>query len=235
MKPLPTATSADARKLNATVAVLPVGAFEQHGDHFPLVTDTVVACAIAERVSKDFNALCLPPVTISCSQEHSAFAGTVSIRSATLAAVVNDVADSLSASGVEHLVIVNGHGGNYVLRNVVQEANVARRRMTLFPSNDDWDRARRESGMVTSAHDDMHAGELEASILLHVAPDLLRDGFRQSDHQAPRRPHLPVLGISGYSESGVIGSPSLGDAAKGAASLDSLSKSFQEHHRLIAE
>jgi Creatinine amidohydrolase len=61
------------------VAVLPVGSFEQHGDFLPLITDTVVACLIARRVSADYGLFLLPPVTLSCSHEHSGFAGTVSV------------------------------------------------------------------------------------------------------------------------------------------------------------
>ena len=129
-----TATSRDGQDRAARVAVLPVGSFEQHGDFLPLITDTVVACLIARRVSADYGLFLLPPVTVSCSHEHSGFAGTVSVSASTLAAVVSDVAESLRASGIDRLAIVNGHGGNYVLANVVQQANTAEPRMTLFPA-----------------------------------------------------------------------------------------------------
>jgi creatinine amidohydrolase len=226
---LPVATSADERLRGAKVAVLPVGAFEQHGEFHPLITDTVVACAIAKRLCEDYGLLLLPPVTISCSQEHASFAGSVSIRASTLTAVVNDIADSLRDSGISHLAIVNGHGGNYVLKNVVQEANVVAPRMTLFPMTEDWNTARREAGMTTTTHDDMHAGELETSLLLHVAPELLRPGFDTADTQAESRPHLLVVGMAGYTENGVIGTPSLGTQQKGAKALDSLATSFRAH------
>jgi creatinine amidohydrolase len=105
----------------------------------PLITDTVVAYLIARRVSADYGLFLLPPVKLSCSHEHSGFAGTVSVSASTLAAVVSDVAESLRASGIDRLAIVNGHGGNYVLANVVQQANTAGPRMTLFPSRTDWE------------------------------------------------------------------------------------------------
>jgi creatinine amidohydrolase/Fe(II)-dependent formamide hydrolase-like protein len=93
-------------------------------------------------VSADYGLLLLPPVTLSCSHEHSGFAGTVSLSASTLVATVTDVAESLRASGIDRLAIVNGHGGNYVLANVVQQANIAGPRMTLFPSRTDWEAAR---------------------------------------------------------------------------------------------
>ena len=76
-------------------------------------------------------------------------------------AVVEDVDESLRASCVENLVIVNGHGGNYCLRNVVQQATTTRARMALFPATEDWNTARIEAGCKTSAYEDMHGGELE--------------------------------------------------------------------------
>ena len=121
-----TTTSRDEQDRAARVAVLPVGSFEQHGDFLPLVTDIVVACLIARRVSADYGLFLLPPVTLSCSHEHSGFAGTVSVSASTLAAVVSDVAESLRASGIDRLAVIIGHGGNYVLSNVVQQARTSR-------------------------------------------------------------------------------------------------------------
>ena len=229
-----TATSRDEQERAARVAVLPVGSFEQHGDFLPLITDTVVACLIARRVCSDYGLFLLPPVTLSCSHEHSGFAGTVSLSAPTLVAVVTDVAASLRASGIERLAIVNGHGGNYVLANVVQQANIAGPRMTLFPSRADWDAARAAAGLTTSASEDMHAGELEVSLLLHGDPELVDDRFRRADWQANARPHLLVTGMRGYTETGVIGRPSLASADKGRAILDSLSRSFKDHLALLS-
>jgi creatinine amidohydrolase len=183
-----TATSHDEQDRAARVAVLPVGSFEQHGDFLPLITDTVVAGLIARRLSADYGLFLLPPVTLSCSHEHSGFAGTVSVSASTLAAVVSDVAESLRATGVDRLAIVNGHGGNYVLANVVQQANIAGPRMTLFPSRTDWEAARTAAGLASTTSEDMHAGELEVSLLLHGYPDLVDGGYRAADWQAdPRR------------------------------------------------
>jgi creatinine amidohydrolase len=61
----------------------------------------------------------------------------VNVSSITLHAIITDVATSLNRAGVTKLVIVNGHGGNYILSNVVQESNVGERRMALFPRSED--------------------------------------------------------------------------------------------------
>ncbi|MFJ9771993.1 creatininase family protein [Kitasatospora sp. NPDC101157] len=227
------ATSADERRRGAKVAVLPVGSFEQHGDHLPLTTDTVVASLIAQKIATDYDLFLLPPITLSCSHEHAHMPGTVSISAATLYAVINDIWKSLQASGVPGLLIVNGHGGNYVLSNVVQEANTSGPRVALFPVREDWHRAREAAALESSGAEDMHGGELEVSLLLHGAPHLIREGIEQDDHDAPERPHLLTLGMAGYTQNGIIGRPSLGTAEQGKALLESLSKSAAAHLSLI--
>jgi creatinine amidohydrolase/Fe(II)-dependent formamide hydrolase-like protein len=118
-------------KRDAKSAVLPVGSFEQHDDYLPLVTDTVIAAVISRELSSAYPLLQLPPVTISCSHEHSAWHGTVSISASTLHSMVNDIYCSIASSGLTALVILNCHEGNYVLANVVQEGNAQGKKMAL--------------------------------------------------------------------------------------------------------
>ncbi|MCF6524548.1 creatininase family protein [Streptomyces sp. JJ36] len=230
---LPQGTTEDVRSGRPEVAVLPVGSFEQHGPHLPLITDTVVACAVAREITAVHPVHRLPPVTISCSHEHAAWPGTVSISAATLHAVVRDIATSLRESGIRNLVLVNGHGGNYVLRNVVQEAAGTGTRMALFPGPADWESARRRAGVLTPAVADMHAGEVETSILLHDSPELVGPDFAAADCRADDREHLLTLGLRAYTESGVVGCPSRATAAKGKELLAGLADSFAAYFSLL--
>jgi creatinine amidohydrolase len=221
-----TATSNDEFERAAKIAVLPVGSFEQHGDHLPLATDSIVACVIARRLAETYNLFLLPPVTIACSHEHARFPGTVSISSRTLISMIDDIRESLNQSGINQIVIVNGHGGNYVLSNIVQEANLLERRVALFPGRDDFIIARGRANMITNNSEDMHGGEWETSILLHEYSDLVRSTYPQNDHHAPQRPHLLIAGMDGYTTNGVIGKPSAASAEKGRLALDSLVGTF---------
>lgn len=123
-------------------------------------------------------------------------------------------------------MVVNAHGGNYVLSNVVQEANAAGRTMALFPTREDWQQARSAAELASPMHEDMHAGEIETSILLHACPEVVRPGYRDADHIANDRRHLLIKGVRAYTETGVIGRPSLATAEKGKAVLSSLVDGF---------
>ncbi|MFJ4874456.1 creatininase family protein [Streptomyces sp. NPDC088745] len=94
----------------------------------------------------------------------------------------------------------------------------------------------RDYGELTSdRHGDMHASEIETSILLHAAPELVREGYTDADHDGGARPFPLVQGMSAYTESGVIGYPSYATESKGKAVLESLRISFAAHLGLLGE
>ncbi len=128
--------------------------------YLPLGTDTLIASAIASSISQHHNVFQLPPVAFGCSREHAAYPGTISISATTLAAIVADIIESLARQYIAGLIVVNGHGGNAVLTNVVQQANhpQALTKVGLYPSREDWAEARTAAGIHSSNHDDMHAG-----------------------------------------------------------------------------
>ena len=104
--------------------------------------------------------------------------------------------------------------------------NAHGRKMALFPTGTDWADARRSAGLATSNHEDMHAGELETSILLHAHPELVRDGYQAADWTVDDRRYLLTTGMVKYTRNGVIGRPSLASAEKGKAVLASLVERF---------
>lgn len=232
---LPLTTTTDEQRRAADIAVLPIGSFEQHGPHLPLCTDTVIAGIVTTAVTAAHPVLRLPPVTISCSHEHEAWPGTVSISATTLAAIVTDVASSLRRSGVHTLVLINAHGGNYGLANVVQQANAEGHRTALFPGKAAWRRAHAAAGIETPSEVDMHAGEVETSLLLHAHPELVRPGYESADHLTGDREHLLTWGLAAYTDSGVVGRPSAASADKGRALLDSLVESFTDLLAALAD
>ncbi|MCL6479742.1 MAG: creatininase family protein [Peptococcaceae bacterium] len=210
----------------AQFAFLPIGSVEQHGHHLPLLTDGLIASAIvdslAERLAQSaYKGLKLPLLPFSCSFEHAGFPGFVSLRVSTLFSVVRDIMESLEMWGVTRCVLVSGHMGNHLLRNVVQELNAPGPRMLLLPSARHWQMAYEAAGLATDTSSDMHAGEGETSILLHLLPQHVR-AERVCNVDAPSRPLLEVLGMRRYTDTGAIGFPLFASADKGRALLDAL-------------
>lgn len=225
---IPIQSTEDEHRLKARAAILPIGSFEQHGPYLPLATDTIIACLIANAIAKKYPVQQLPPISITCSHEHTSWPGTVSISAPTLYAVISDIYKSLQQSGIPNLVLINAHGGNYILENIVQETTVTSPSMALFPTSKDWNTARASAELETTAHEDMHAGELETSILLNADPHLVEEGYTAGDHTANSRSALLTLGMKAYTASGIIGRPSLASATKGRNLLNSLVESFAE-------
>lgn len=207
------------------VAILPIGAYEQHGAHLPYTTDTLIAQLLASHLAPRVSALLLPPLPFSCSHEHAGFPFAVSLSLETLAATVRDVLNSLERDGIELLILLNGHGGNYVLGNVAQELNQDRPRVLLLPQRQHWEKAvaTAELGVTVSA--DMHGGAIETSLLMHAMPEVVRSSERR-DHEANSRPWLTALGMRHYTASGIIGFPERASAKAGERLLTSLTDSL---------
>ncbi|MCL6559478.1 MAG: creatininase family protein [Firmicutes bacterium] len=217
---------------NVKLAFLPVGSLEQHGPHLPLGTDGIIAEALAAALASKFApAFLLPLVPFSSSFEHAGFPGSVSLRVSTIASLVSDVAESLSFSGIRRFVIVTGHMGNHLLRNVVQELNHPTPRALLIPSSHHWQNTYRTAGISVTASQDMHAGEGETSIIMRLAPESVRTG-KLLDVDRPERPLLETLGMRAYTNTGAIGFPSRASTEKGAkllsAMVDELSVTVRE-------
>src|ERR1043166_8905987 len=101
------------------IAVLPVAAVEQHGPHLPVGVDTLIAAAYLKRVRallpKDSAALFLPVQAVGASDEHRAFAGTLTLSPETALRTFIEIGESVYRAGIRKLVVVSSHGGNAAL------------------------------------------------------------------------------------------------------------------------
>ncbi|WP_313674663.1 mycofactocin biosynthesis peptidyl-dipeptidase MftE [Mycolicibacterium sp.] len=189
----------------AAIVLVPVGSTEQHGPHLPLDTDTRVATAVAAAVAANLDLLVAPPIAYGASGEHQGFAGTVSIGTAALQAVLVEYGRSAS-DWARRVVFINGHGGN------VDALHAAVALLRTEHRDAAW--------CSPAAHgSDAHAGHTETSVLLHLSPDLVRTAETRpgnTDALVDLMPRLRAGGVRVVSDSGVLGDPTTATAAHGA-------------------
>ena len=158
-----------------SVLCLPIGAIEQHGAHLPLNTDVVVAEGLARRIiarwGDEFDLWLLPTVSIGLSREHDWAAGTLSLTIQSFVALMRDMArDIVRALPARNLLIVNGHGGNRgILDNLIRElaGDFALNACVIHP----FDLSKADT---RASRPDIHGGKAETSVMLALAPELVR-------------------------------------------------------------
>ncbi|HEY8481800.1 MAG TPA: mycofactocin biosynthesis peptidyl-dipeptidase MftE [Spirillospora sp.] len=192
------------------LVLVPVGSTEQHGPHLPLSTDTVIAEAVASRAAAVLRARGAGPVTVApaiaygASGEHAGFPGTISIGHEALRAVIVETVRSLAA-WAGRVVFVNGHGGN------VAALDAAAGLLRAEGHDAAWTGCGVPGG-------DAHAGLTETSMMLHLAPGLVRPfGGVAGDTRplAALMPELVARGVRAVSPSGVLGDPAGASAEHG--------------------
>ncbi len=207
------------------VALLPVGAIEQHGPHLPLDTDSFDAEYLAHEVASRCSSprpIVLPLIPYGVSYHHDDFSGTISIGNETLARFVHEIGMSAARNGIKKLIIVNGHGGNDPSLNFA--AQTINRDAHIFVCVDSGHTSDVDVDGIAETPNDVHAGEIETSTSLAVRPWLVkmekarklvpRFSSRYLDFSSKRS-------VSWYayteriSASGVMGDPTKASAEKG--------------------
>lgn len=220
-------TTEDWQGHTGNVCVLPVGSFEQHGSHLPLATDILCAEHFARMLASALPAALLPALPFGTCGEHSGFRGSVSLRPETLMQIIRDITDEVERQQFRVLVLVNGHGGNFALGPVVRDINRTDRPLKLLLV-DWWEHITPEiAGDGRDRGPDLHAGEVETSVMQAIHPDLVRpDSFDRpagppEDFPLVQR-DLNTFGIGHLSPNGVVGYPSLASAEKGQVLIQSV-------------
>lgn len=218
---MPSLTSSDITG-RAPVLILPLGAWEQHGPHLPLDTDSliinrVVSDTLASLEASSLDLFVAPTIAITASDEHNGFPGTLSTGTQALKDSV--VAICRSASWARGVCIVNGHGGN---TDALAEITSALQYEKITHSI--W-------SLPSYAGSDMHAGHTETSLLLHIAPDHVRDIPQQpgTEYVDGLIEDMREHGVRGISDNGIIGDPTTATAQHGIAVLHLYTQSLQQH------
>jgi creatinine amidohydrolase len=159
-------------KLEKTnLAIVPIGATEQHGHHLGVGADWIQAWNIAKRVGERTGALVLPVMPYGVSGHHKEFPGTITLTPETLQEVVYEIIESLDRYGVDRVVFMNGHGGN--LGAITGAVKEARENMgTLCAIVQWWDVL--SSRSIHGHPAEEHAGYAETALMLASRPEGVR-------------------------------------------------------------
>lgn len=199
------------------IAVLPVGAQEQHGAHLPLETDTVLATGVARRIADDIGGWLLPAIAFGEAWSAEAWPGTLSISAETLRATIIDLARGLKRIGVAGLVTVNGHFGN---RAPIASAIDALRPGGLPVLPLDYPGLEEAAAQFCVSKPAgpgfYHADEVETAMMLALAPDMVRMDLAAAEYPVfPEDFGTRPMQLRSFNSSGVFGDPRPATAATG--------------------
>jgi creatinine amidohydrolase len=223
-----------------TVAVLPLGATEQHGPHLPLSVDSVLVDGVVKAALTHLSAadpvLVLPTQTLGLSTEHTAFAGTLHLSPQTLIQVWCDIGASVARAGVKKLLMFNAHGGNVGLMDVVARELRAQHGLIVYSSS--WYTLPLDASVMgqfsaTEHRFGIHAGEIETSMMLALSPERVNMAAAQNfaSTSQDRAKQYAILGngksaklgwhMQDYNPQGAAGNAAAATAAKGDALVHS--------------
>lgn len=228
-------TADDIRSIgeqDGSILVIPVGSIEQHGNHLPVATDTILVDAIAhigaERLVDDVPILVTPPFWPGFSPHHRSFGGTITLDFDVMLEALENITDSALENGFDALLLLNGHGGNRSLISAAvstigdDQSDVEVLGLTYFELASHFIDDIRESEIGGMAH----GGEFETSLLLHLRPELVQeDDMEARIYDEPYElgtkdlheggPLSVYRGFEEYSHTGAIGAPELATAETG--------------------
>ena len=226
-----------------TVAVLPIGAVEQHGPHLPVGTDFLSAQDITElamtKVNSDVQYLVLPPIIYGLSIEHLHVPGTLTLMPNTLISILTDIGDSLLRLGVKSLVLVNGHGGNDSCIHIAGRLMRAKG-MRMYMVNGGAIRDR-----IGAKEYDVHADEIETSVMMakhpemvdtdKITPELSRSVDKWHEAADCRGDLVSAWFIDDISIDGVVGKPELASPEYGVEFMEQQAEQIARALELAGE
>lgn len=210
-------TMADFRKgLKKTkTLIIPFGTVEEHGSHLPLSTDTMQVYEVVKEVAKRIRVFIAPPLhygVLTSTRDH---AGSIGISANSLRMIARDIIKSAYDKGLRNFILISGHAGNIhmsALKEVGEE---------IIDEFDDikiaviseYDMIKKESDKFVETKDDGHAGEIETSRILYLAPHLVKGRAKEEYPQLPK-PFLARDKVK-YWKGGVWGNPAKATREKG--------------------
>lgn len=215
-----------------SVVLLPVGSLEQHGPHLPAATDTIIAERLSLEIAKAVDGIVLPALSYGNSFSWSkGWVSTISLAQGRLAELIHDIGKSIALKGCKYFIIFNGHGSNppeLVIGSKRLKETFAEMEILMVEW---WSAAASAITKSRESAAESHSGEFETSIMMYLAPDLVRPdlGVAEFAKNVPELCYQYLIIKSGgdqikriqlydptVSASGVYGDPAKATKEKGA-------------------
>jgi creatinine amidohydrolase len=199
--------------------IFPFGTVEEHGKHLPLNTDTLIVYEILKRLIKKRKVFLAPPVYYGVCTSTNQHPGTISISAETLRRLTFDLVKDAYNKGLRNFILISGHGGGlhmYAIREVA-EILIEELKGAKIAVISPYDLLRKELSELAETPNDSHAGEIETSLVLALAPELVRG---RSKEEYPKMPKpFVVKNKLRYWRGGVWGNPGKASREKGEEAI----------------
>ena len=230
---------AASQEIAQVVAVLPVAATEQHGPHLPVSVDATLVDGVVNaslpHLPADLPILFLPTQQIGKSNEHIRFPGTLTLSAQTIISLWMDIGRSVARSGIKKLVLLNSHGGQASIMDIVARDLRTEHDLIVYSAN--WYNLPLGDAVMGlfPAHEHrfgIHAGDIETSMMLALREKYVDMAQAQNFHSTSqdRAAQYPVLGngssaklgwqMQDYNAMGAAGNAAAASAAKGHALIN---------------
>ncbi len=223
------------------VVLIPTGSNEQHGPHLPLWTDSFLATAAAEAIEREIpeKVILTSTLWLGASGHHLKFPGTLSASFDAYGGAIHSIVESLVPHGFTKFFILNGHGGNTEPNGIALRELKARYPGLTFAHSGYFSFIPSEvlaSVMEGPAKEIRHACEAEASLMLHLHPDLVRKGKLRDDGLKAVSPlKSPIHHFDEITEEGSLGYATLATSEKGKALFEAAVEGATREIQTIAD
>ncbi len=213
--------------------IMPLGTVEAHGSHLPLNTDTLIIRELVKKVADRTGTFMLPPLQYGVCTSTSAHPGTIGITTSTLKSILMDVVRDAFGKGLCNFILVSGHAGGLHISAMrdASETLVRELKGVRIGAFSIYEVLGKEVAAIAETKNDSHAGELETSLVLHLAPRLVK-GRAKEEYPAFPKPFAVSDKLRCW-PGAVWGNPAKASAEKGEKLFDLMAEKLSELVRKV--